>query len=164
MFIDTFKTISSRFPETSGVLIGGGEYLNELKEYAKSIEIHDRLTFTDAISRKEVFEYLSRSKNLVHTSKFESFGMVFIEALAHGNRIISRQVGIADSSENWQIYNDENELESLIYNALTDDVMYLHKDDYNIKKVADAYLAFWRRNSPKSSPDSYIHQQNHKEG
>ena len=39
--------------------------------------------------------YLAASKVLVHCSSFESFGMIFIEAMANGAHVLSRPVGFA---------------------------------------------------------------------
>ena len=53
---------------------------------------------------------MAQSKILLHTSKYESFGFVFLEALYSGMQLVSYDVGLAKASENWNVGNNKTEL------------------------------------------------------
>ena len=52
-----------------------------------------------SIPRDQVLNLMQQSKILVHTSNFESFGLVLAEALAANCIVISKPVGIAFDNE-----------------------------------------------------------------
>ena len=71
--------------------------------------LESNLTLAGNFKRHGVFDYMMRSKILLHTSSFESFGMVFNEALYYGLNIVSKPVEIAEATNRWQICNSEGE-------------------------------------------------------
>ena len=59
-------------------------------------QLSDKVIWTGAITdRKKLYELLNRSKVFVFTSRFESFGLVLIEALRFSNYLVSTPVGAA---------------------------------------------------------------------
>lgn len=67
-----------------------GAFCNNNPELCKSIEIVGNIE-----DRKELYEEYEKAKIFSLTSIFESFGIVFIEAAAFGDIIVSTDVGIA---------------------------------------------------------------------
>src|SRR5262249_55446220 len=65
------------------------------------------IRFEGLVKRERVLELMSRSRVLLHTSRFESFGFVFVEALSCGARIVSRGVGIAEPGPDWAVEESE---------------------------------------------------------
>lgn len=58
------------------------------------------------VPRTEMLKLMARSKVLVHPSRYESQGYVFLEALMQGMSIVSYPVGIATPSERWSVVPD----------------------------------------------------------
>jgi len=58
------------------------------------------------LPRSEVLALMARSRVLVHPSRFESQGYVFLEALMQGASIVSFPVGIAEASDRWRVVED----------------------------------------------------------
>ena len=101
------KAFSKYFKETASKLIIGGdgsqkEYLIKLCE---DLGITNQVDFIGALSREEVSEYMSSCDSFVLASKYETFGVVYIEALASGKPIIGTYNGGADD-----IINKDNGL------------------------------------------------------
>jgi len=73
------------------------DFQNYIKQYfLEHPQLKNRIIFTGNISdRKELFEWYNRAKVFCLTSRWESFGIVFSEALYFGNYIITSPVSSA---------------------------------------------------------------------
>jgi glycosyltransferase involved in cell wall biosynthesis len=109
---DAFLDVAARLPKVSCRIAGDGPLQPALEEKAARLGLD--VTFEGRLSRERVLELMGRSKVLLHTSTFESFGLVFAEALACGMRIVSRPVGIAEASERWAICNSPEEMAAAV--------------------------------------------------
>jgi glycosyltransferase involved in cell wall biosynthesis len=108
-FIASVHLIKAFKPDVNAVLIGGGTLKQQLLNQIKDLKLSKNITLTGQISYKKTQELLSESKVLLHTSNYESFGMIFAEALANNVAIVSREVGIAKESNFWKIANSPKE-------------------------------------------------------
>jgi L-malate glycosyltransferase len=98
--------------ENVKLYIGGdGEEKDKLKKLANELEIEDKVVFLGYIDRDEVIEYMSKCNCFVLPSRYETFGVVYIEALALGKPVIATNTDaihdIVDSS-NGIIVNRED--------------------------------------------------------
>lgn len=76
------------------LLIGGeGLEYDNLVTLSKEINIDSQVNFLGDLSRQDVAEYIEKSDVFVLPSRFETFGVVFIEALALGKPIIASRCG-----------------------------------------------------------------------
>lgn len=101
------------------VIGGDGEESNNLKSMAKKLEIEDKVQFLGAISRERVAKEMERCNCFVLPSRFETFGVVYIEALAMGKPVIGTDTdAIRDiiNEKNGLIINKDSEEE--LVNAL----------------------------------------------
>lgn len=107
---ETFVRLVAKYkkshPEFRAVLIGDGTERSRLEALAKELQVSDQLEFKGYLERAEVLELMQQSKVLLHPSTYESFGFVFLEALACGMKIVSRRVGITAPESYWQIGDD----------------------------------------------------------
>lgn len=97
LFIDIVEEVERKHKIiTSNLLIGYGKLEKQLKERFKQKKLLSSIEFTGKLlDRNRVLNYLNQSKVLIHTSNYEGFGMVLIEALAQGCYVVSSPVGIA---------------------------------------------------------------------
>lgn len=101
ILMDAFaKVDKSKLGDFKLVFVGPieEEFKKEIEDYFKEHEdLHERVIFKGPIyDRKELYDEYRKAKIFCLTSKFESVGIVLIEAGAMGDVIISTNVGIAD--------------------------------------------------------------------
>lgn len=79
---DIFKSIYDRNENACLLLVGEGELKEDMAEYAKKLNIYDKVIF--AGYHRDTENYLSAMDIFVFPSKFEGLGLVLIEAQANG--------------------------------------------------------------------------------
>ena len=124
-FLNNFRKIESDF---KCYFIGGpsgksgDEYLEELRKSIKEADLGSHVEFLDSLPQAKIKELLNRSKLLLHTSKFETFGLVAIEANSMGVPVLTTNKGslveIIENNKNG--FLSENLVESSVNNFVMD--------------------------------------------
>ncbi|WP_029232362.1 glycosyltransferase [Butyrivibrio sp. VCB2006] len=79
--------------KTHLTIMGDGPELPIIRNMASELGILDNITFTGSYVRKEFADNLSHSDCFVLPSRSETFGIVYIEALATGTPVIATKCG-----------------------------------------------------------------------
>ena len=117
------------------LVIGGeGEQKGALLSLTKQLGLESQVVFLGALNRSQVIQQMHECKAFVLASRFETFGVVLIEALASGKPIISTQSGGPDSIVNETNgllvpVDDIDELSKAMEN------MYNHYDIYHSENI-----------------------------
>jgi glycosyltransferase involved in cell wall biosynthesis len=95
-FLDNFRKVENNFKcyfvgGPSGK--SGEEYLQILKDTVKNLSLESHVEFLDNLTQIKLKELLNKSKLLIHTSKFETFGLVAAEANAMGVPVLTTNNG-----------------------------------------------------------------------
>jgi glycosyltransferase involved in cell wall biosynthesis len=88
--IQAFKSISRDFKL---VIIGKGPYEQELNQLIEELDLKSRVTFTDFVSDDEVYALLQGAELYCLPSRWESFSISTLEAMAAGCPVICSNVG-----------------------------------------------------------------------
>ena len=120
-FLNNFKKIQNDF---KCYFIGGpsgkhgNEYLHELKQTIKNFNLDKHVEFLGDLPQTEIIELFKKAKLLIHTSKFETFGLVAIEANTMGVPVLTTNNGslmeIIENNKNG--YLSENLIDSNVNN------------------------------------------------
>ena len=95
-FLDYFRKVENNF---KCYFIGGPsgksgeEYLQILKDTVKNLSLESHVEFLGNLPQIKIKELLNKSKLLIHTSKFETFGLVAAEANAMGVPVLTTNNG-----------------------------------------------------------------------
>lgn len=98
-FVDIVAALASDFPNVNARIIGGGPQQEALQERVVRHGLENNVVLTGHLPRDEVFRYMMRSKVFLHTSKYESQGYVFLEALFAGLHVVCYDVGHTGTSD-----------------------------------------------------------------
>ena len=154
-FLNTFRKIENDFKcyfigGPSGT--SGDDYFLELKEIVKELNLESHIEFLGNLPQSKIRELLNRSKLLIHTSQYETFGLVAIEAHSVGVPVVSINQGsfkeIIDNNINGYIAEsfEDQHLNEFILKIFNDDKFadYVSKSAINSSKKYD-----WKHTSEK---------------
>ena len=106
---------------------GSGPEKVNLENLAKKLKIEDKITFLGELSRDEVNYNIKNSDAFILASRIETFGVVFIEAMAQGKPVIGTRTGGPDTfiNDNIGLTVDVNDV-----NGVAKAINYMYKN-YN---------------------------------
>ncbi|MEG0295423.1 MAG: glycosyltransferase [Clostridium sp.] len=139
------------------LVIGGeGSQKQELISLSKELGIENQVKFTGELSRTDVSKYMNKCDSFVLASEYETFGVVYIEALACGKPIIGCYNGGAEdiiTKENGYIVEKSNvdelseAMKLMVANInefSSEDIIKQTKDKYNRKKIASEIIDVYK--------------------
>tara|TARA_B100000609_G_C17120884_1_gene384892 strand:- start:25 stop:945 length:921 start_codon:yes stop_codon:yes gene_type:complete len=154
LIIKSFKIFNNEIENSELRFIGVGSEYDHLKKLSINLNIESQVKFLGRIDRKNLINEINDSNALVHSCPYETFGVVFVEALALGRPIVAvhspgssdiltKEVGIL--SENNEISMSNSMIEIFKrYNEF--DPLYIRKycknnfsEDFLSKKMLDNY-------------------------
>lgn len=142
-FISIIKRLKTKFQELKAVMIGDGILLEEMKNKIAEQQLSDTIQLEGKLERKDVFNYMKRSKILLHTSEYEGQCLVFSEALAHGMYVVSRHVGRIEDSEKHQIGWSEEELYLKCLEILNAPMQFTPYRSLNTTEIIQKYIELY---------------------
>jgi 1,2-diacylglycerol 3-alpha-glucosyltransferase len=110
LFIEIVREVKNTFPKLKVLLLGGGPQKKRIEELIEQHDLQNTIELKGALPRKEVFTYLRQSKILLHTSRYESAGYVFLESLYCGCEIVCFDIGFVPQSSKSHICNEKIEM------------------------------------------------------
>jgi glycosyltransferase involved in cell wall biosynthesis len=91
--IEAFALVKEKFPNATLEICGDGPERSGLEKLSVQKGLQDDVVFAGLCSRQEVRQKLSGAHLFVLASKYEPFGVVYIEALASGIPIVGTRSG-----------------------------------------------------------------------
>ena len=156
-FLNNFRKIDSNFlcyfiGGPSGK--SGDDYLAELKESVKEFNLESHVEFLGNLPQTKIKDFMNKSKLLIHTSQYETFGLVAIEANSMGVPILSINTGslieIIENNKNGYFAEDfiDNHANNFVKDLLNDDDYFNNvmnqciqkSEKYNWEATADSLL------------------------
>ena len=153
VLIDAMKEIVKENDNILCLIVGGGPYLDELKELVKDDQIEKYIIFTGPKLSQEVPSYYHLSNVFVSASVTETQGLTYIEAMASGIPAVARYdqnlENVIIDGVNGYFFKETNELVSILLNMMNSDCSkmareaYLHAMKFSsevfYEKVIDVY-------------------------
>ena len=156
-FLNNFRKIDNNFlcyfiGGPSGK--SGDDYLTELKESVKEFNLESHVEFLGNLPQTKIKDFMNKSKLLIHTSQYETFGLVAIEANSMGVPILSINTGslieIIEKNKNGYFAEDfmDNHANNFVKDLLNDDDYFNNvmnqciqkSEKYNWEVTADSLL------------------------
>ena len=156
-FLNNFRKIDNNFlcyfiGGPSGK--SGDDYLAELKESVKEFNLESHVEFLGNLPQTKIKDFMNKSKLLIHTSQYETFGLVAIEANSMGVPILSINTGslieIIENNKNGYFAEDfmDNHANNFVRDLLNDDDYFNNvmsqciqkSEKYNWEATADSLL------------------------
>ena len=152
-FLNNFRKIKNDF---KCIFIGGPsgkygeEYLLELKRTVKDFNLDKHVEFLDNLPQIEIIELLNKSKLLIHTSQFETFGLVAIEANTMGVPVLTINNGslmeIIENNKNGYLSENliDKDVNNFVRNLLNEDKKF---EEVSLKCIEKSKKYDWENTS-----------------
>ncbi len=99
--VTAFQKIKEKLPTAKLIIVGAGDYRDQLKSQAKSLQINESVEFAGFVSKEKKLEILRKSHVAVLPSLKEGWGLTNIEANAVGTTVVAADSpGLRDSVSN----------------------------------------------------------------
>lgn len=159
--IEYFAFTKDNIDNVKFMVVGGGPYLQKLKEKANELKVQQYIRFVGMIAPEEVYKYYQIGQVFVTASTSETQGLTYIEALASGLPVVCRYDSCVDGliieNETGFTYTSKQEFASYMKNIFCDNEL-LQKlncealkkaEEYSMesfgRNVSDIYLKIYRR-------------------
>tara|TARA_R110000796_G_scaffold252640_2_gene389806 strand:- start:56178 stop:57230 length:1053 start_codon:yes stop_codon:yes gene_type:complete len=141
VFLEVIQKIRKVKPDIKVVIVGDGPEREKLLDKVKRLRLEENVILVGQKSRLEVLSIMRQSKVLLHTSRFESFGMVFVEALNAGMYTLSERVGIAGEHEKCIVVSGKHEMAEQLVLLLNNKMWNFPKEPaFSVQNTLEGYL------------------------
>lgn len=134
VIIEAMKEIVKENTNVLFLVVGGGPYLDELKELVKDDHIEKYIVFTGPKSSQEVPSYYHLSNVFVSASITETQGLTYIEAMASGIPAVARYdqnlEDVIINGVNGFFFKETDELVSILLKMINNDCSNMAKEAY----------------------------------
>lgn len=110
VFVDMIAGLKKQLPGIKVVLVGSGPEKNKLEAQIRSLGLGSTISLASELSYPEVLKHMQRAKIFLHTSSYEGFGAVCIEALGAGAHVISFTKPMRAEIAHWQHAIDKDDM------------------------------------------------------
>ncbi|WP_214627187.1 glycosyltransferase [Paenibacillus agaridevorans] len=131
-FIEIVRNVKNKIPNIKAIMVGEGDVFNECSELIKK---HNLVTNVHLVGFKNnPYKYMSSTKIMVSTSRFEGFGLAVVEAMILGKPVVVCNVGglkelVKDNLNGFKCSTDE-EFVDRIYELLSNDSLLNEMSNY----------------------------------
>lgn len=139
ILLEAWRGFSAEYDTAKLIIGGGGRATQKAAEWCRKHGLDQTVTFIGRLSREQVVEQMQTCDVFVLPSRYETFGVVYIEAIACGKPVIAAANGGPDDfvTDRNGILIPPDDIESL-QNALTK--MCLKRNDYHSDAVRETVI------------------------
>ncbi|HTS45983.1 MAG TPA: glycosyltransferase family 4 protein [Puia sp.] len=120
LFIRLIHELKKSIPTIRARIYGKGPEENNLQAMIETLEMEDTIQLEGERPHAEILELMQRSRVLLHTSSYEGFSTVCLEALYAGCRVISFCHPMKQWIRHWYIAKNNEEVVELLREILDD--------------------------------------------
>lgn len=141
-FLEICARLKKKQPACIIRIIGSGKEHSNLQEQISNAGLAENVQLTGQLTYSETLHLIARAKVLLHTSRFEGFGMIFVEALQAQTHVLASPVGIAFQNEaihalTQDVETDVTKLMELLQKPLPEKVTYAISE--TVRKYEEVY-------------------------
>lgn len=121
VFLNIAGDLIPTFPSINALILGKGPEEIFLSSIIGNRSLQDNVSLAGEIPHAQVLENMTRTKVLLHTSIYEGFSTVCLEALFAGAHVVSFCDPIEGVTSHWHIVNTEEEMLGKLIQLLGDE-------------------------------------------
>jgi glycosyltransferase involved in cell wall biosynthesis len=153
VFVDVIQALKNDMPQIKTVICGTGPEMVSLQTKINQLGLADNITLTGELPHAEVLALMQRAKVFLHPSRYEGFGIVCLEALYAGAKVISFVRPMINEIPNWHIAGDVADMTRMTKDLLFDnDLLYYPVLPYHIADTAKIILGLYNQQEAAITP------------
>ena len=142
IFVEVVAALKNKGLSINAVLCGNGTEEQNLKNQISINGLENIISLTGLIGQKEVLAHMKKTKIMLHTSEYEGFGNVCIEALYAGAHVISFTKPMNEAIPHWHIVATKEEMIIKAFDILQNDqTEYTPVLPFDMNDSAKAFMA-----------------------
>lgn len=110
IFIEVVAALQKRFPLLKVMLAGKGPEQDNLHKLIVKNDLQSTIILAGELSHADLLQLMQQTKVLLHTSRYEGFGVVCIEALHAGAHVISFCKPMDRPIDGWHIAGSKEDM------------------------------------------------------
>jgi glycosyltransferase involved in cell wall biosynthesis len=141
VFVDIIKYLKNHRPQIKAVICGKGSEMDALQNQIEQLGLKNNITLMGEVPHEKNLELMQRTKVFMHTSNYEGFGIVCLEALYGGAKVVSFVQPMQAAINNWHIVKTTDEMQQTVSAILNnEDVVYESVLPYQAVDAAKAVM------------------------
>ena len=120
VFIEIIRAVKKRRADIKVILIGEGPEKKKLQKMIQAAGLGDTIILAGELPHTIALQQMGRAKVFLHTSSYEGFSGVCLEALHTGARVISFCQPMKQEIDQWDIVASKEEMIEKTMNILED--------------------------------------------
>jgi len=141
VFVKIIYRLVNFLPEINCVICGNGPERSKLDTLISELQLKESITFMGEIPHRQALQSMQRAKIFLHTSNYEGFGTVCLEALYAGAHVVTFTKPMDIEIPNWHHVNSEEEMIIKVLELLQDDAtIYESLCVYSSRDIAIAMI------------------------
>jgi len=109
-FIRIIKDLKKEFPGLRAIICGNGPEMESLLELRQTLELENNLQILGELPYSDILKWMQGAKVFLHTSEYECFAQVILEALYAGAKVVSLVEPMSIPIENWHILKNKEDM------------------------------------------------------
>jgi glycosyltransferase involved in cell wall biosynthesis len=118
VFVEVIKLLKKDFPNIKTCICGDGPEMVRLCKMIDLLDLKDNIKLLGRQTHIQVLTLMQKSKVFLHTSNYEGFGAVCLEALYAGAQVVSFVKPMQADIENWHIAENKEDMLQILKDIL----------------------------------------------
>jgi glycosyltransferase involved in cell wall biosynthesis len=136
LFLKVIAKLKNHLPSIKAVICGKGPEEYRLQKMIRDLDLEKQVMLTGEQPHNEVIRWMQRSHILLHTSSYEGFSTVCLEALYAGAQVISFCKPMDEPVSHWHISDRQNIAQTTLRILLDPDTDHSPVLVYPLEKTA----------------------------
>jgi glycosyltransferase involved in cell wall biosynthesis len=130
----------------------GQDHMNgQIQDLAKTKGIADKIEFIGHLQNEELYAFYHKADFLIHTSRIETQGIIFCEAMSCGLACVATRTGLFADLQNFSCKTVEQK-DSI---AMAEMIIHLHESDFETEKLRTNGRAWIEQNNIEQTASVY---------
>jgi glycosyltransferase involved in cell wall biosynthesis len=120
IFLEIIHSLRTVKPDINAVICGDGPEMKRLSKIIKQLGLENNVLLKGRMPHPDVLLHMQRTRIFLHTSNYEGFGAVCLEALYAGTQVVSFVQPMDAAIQNWHIAGSASGMTEIVKALLQD--------------------------------------------